>query len=180
MTCIVGLEANGRVYIGGDSSSASGWSVDASRLRKVFRSGDFLIGCTGTWRMTQLLQFSLDVRLQEDNEDDLQYMVLGFIEAVRKCFKEGGFAKVENEQEEGGKFLVGFNGKIYTVEQNFQVCSSSDGFCAIGCGDDFALGNLWATRGMAPEKRVLIALEAAGHFSGGVCPPYYIECLETR
>ena len=180
MTCIVGLEADGKVYIGGDSASTSGWNLDISRLRKVFRSGDFLMGCTGTWRISQLLQYSLDVRLKEGDEDDMRYMVTGLVEAMRECLKNGGFAKVENEKEEGGTVLVGFNGKVYIVESNFQVCSSNNGFWAIGCGASYALGSLWATRdrGVTPERRVLAAMEAAGQFSNGVYPPYYVECLE--
>lgn len=178
MTCIVGLEADGKVFMGGDSASTSGWDLDISRFKKVFRVNDFLVGCTGTIRMEQLLRYSLEVRQCEEGEDDIQYMVLGLVEAIRKRLKDGGFAKVENNQEEfSGQFLVGFNGKLYTVEQNFQVCSSANGFWAIGCGADFALGNLLATGEMEPEKRVLAALEAAGHLSAGVHPPYYVECL---
>jgi ATP-dependent protease HslVU (ClpYQ) peptidase subunit len=179
MTCIVGLEADGKVFMGGDSASTSGWDLDISRFRKVFRVGDFLVGCTGTIRMEQLLQYSLEVRSRENDEDDIRYMVLGLVEAIRKCLKDGGFAKVEDNQEKfSGQFLVGFNGRLYTVEQNFQVCSSASGFWAIGCGADFALGNLLATRGMEPRGRVMAALEAAGRFSAGVHPPYYVECLE--
>lgn len=181
MTCIVGLEANGKVYMGGDSASTSSHDVYISPVRKVFPNGDFLIGCTGIWRLPQLLRYSLDVRPQEDGESDMEYMVTGFVEAVRKCLKEGGFAKVEDEQEEGdGTILVGFNGRVYKVYKRFSVCANCDSFQAIGCGDEYALGNLWATRGrnMKPEKRVLAALEAAGHFSNGVYPPYYVECLE--
>lgn len=177
MTCIVGLEAGGKVYMGGDSASTSGWDINVTRLRKVFRQGDFLIGCTGSWRMAQLLQYSLVVRPQKDNEDDMQYMVTGFVEAIRTCLKEGGFAKVEDEKEEGGTFLVGFKGRVYTVENNFQVCSTSDAFTAIGCGDKYAMGNLWATKQGRPRERILAALEAAAHFSNGVCAPFYVEVL---
>lgn len=178
MTCIVGLESGGKVYMGGDSASASGWDISATRLKKVFKRNGFLIGYTTSFRMGQLLQHSLEVRLQKGDEDDLQYMVTVFIEAVRKCLKDGGFAKVENEREEGGLFLVGYRGTLYEVHSDFQVNSYRDGFAAVGCGDNFAFGNLWATEGLEPEDRIMKALEAAGHFSGGVCPPYYVECLE--
>jgi len=181
MTCIVGLEADGKVYMGGDSASTSDWDVNISPVHKVFLNGDFLIGTTGIWRLPQLLQYSLGVRPQEEDESDMQYMVTGFVEAVRKCLKEGGFAKVQNEQEEGdGTILVGFSGRVYKVYKRYSVCVSSDCFQAIGCGDEYALGNLWSTRGcnMKPEERILAALEAAGHFSNGVCPPYYVEQLD--
>ncbi len=179
MTCIIGLEVGDDVYMGADSASANGWDIKVSRLRKVFRVGAFLIGSTGFRRSAQLLEYLLDVRPQKESEDDMRYMVVVFVEAMRKCLKEGGFTKIENSQEEGGLFLVGFNGTIYEVQKNFQVCSRSDGFVAIGCGSSYALGSLWMTREMEmePEERILKALETAGHFSNGVCAPYFVERL---
>jgi len=181
MTCVVGLEVDGKVYIGGDSASASGWDIKATRLRKVFKLNGFLIGYTTSFRMGQLLEHQLDIDLQKDTQKDLEYMITTFIEAVRNCLKDGGFAKVENEQETGGQFLVGYRGIVYCIEQDFQVNTSIDGFDAVGCGAHYALGSLWATQDLSnPEERVLKALEVAGHFSNGVCPPYYIECLEAK
>jgi 20S proteasome alpha/beta subunit len=60
MTCIIGLEAGDDVYVGGDSESANGWDIKVSRLRKVFRVGDFLIGYTGFRRSAQLIEYFLD------------------------------------------------------------------------------------------------------------------------
>lgn len=181
MTCIVGLEADGKVYMGCDSSSASGWDMTVTRLRKVFGRNDFLIGYTTSFRMGQLLEHQLAVELQKDNQEDLAYMITIFIEAVRQCLKDGGFTKVENAQEEGGTFLVGYGGILYCVQSDFQVNSNVYGLDAVGCGAKYALGSLWATRALSdPKERVLKALEAAGQFSNGVCAPYYVEYLEAK
>jgi len=181
VTCIVGLEVDGKIYMGGDSASTSGWNTRVTRLRKVFRLNGFLIGYTTSFRMGQLLEHQLGVDLQKDDQEDLEYMITTFIEAVRKCLKDGGFAKVENEQETGGLFLVGYRGVVYCIEQDFQVNVSVDDLDAVGCGAHYALGSLRATRDSSnPEERVRKALEAAGYFSNGVCPPYYVECLEVK
>lgn len=180
MTCIAGIEVNGAIYMGGDSAAVGGWDITPSRLRKVFIKGDFVIGYTTSFRMGQLLQYHLVVRKQKDGEDDLRYMVVAFVEAVRECLKEGGFTKVSDEREAGGKFLVGYKGKLYCIESDFQVNSDRRGLMAVGVGSDYALGNLWAVRGLLPVERVKAALECAGNFSIGVCSPYYIECLESK
>lgn len=65
MTCIIGLENKGKVYMGADSASSNGYSINVSGNPKLFRSGPFLIGFTSSWRMGQLLQHQLgDVALQ--------------------------------------------------------------------------------------------------------------------
>ncbi len=172
MTCIVGLEIDDGVIIGGDSASASGWDMNVSRLEKVFRRGEFLIGYTSSFRMGQLLQYRLSVEPQQDGQSDLSYLATDFVDAVRGCLKDGGFRVVQNEQESGGQFLVGYKGQLYMIASDFQVNSSVDGYTAIGCGANFALGSMFANKALPPEERVRHALAAAGHFSNGVCPPY--------
>ena len=178
MTCIVGLETKKGVIIGGDSSSVSGWNVDKTRLKKVFQRGEFLIGFTTSFRMGQLLQYTLDVERQKINyESDLEYLATTFVNAIRDCLKIGGFRRVENEQEEGGTFLVGYRKRLYTIDSDFQVNSHTAGYTAIGGGYEVALGNLVNSDHLSPKKRVIQALKAAGHFRGDVCGPYCVEVL---
>lgn len=177
MTCIVGLEIKNNVIIGCDSAAANGWNIYASRLRKVFRVGNFLIGYTTSFRMGQLLQYKLVVTEQQSSQDDLEYLATTFIDAVRECMKGGGFRTVENEQEAGGQFLVGYKNKLYEVASDFQVNSSASGYMAIGCGADFALGSLFSNEHLPHDKRIEQALKAADNFSNGVCGPYHTEML---
>lgn len=174
MTCIVGLETEKGVLIGGDSASSDGWNMNITRLRKVFKRGEFLIGYTTSFRMGQLLEYRLSVKQQEKEQSDLEYLATAFIDAVRGCLKDGGFKKVENEQEEGGTFLVGYKGQLYMVGADFQVNSSTDGFMAVGCGREYALGNILSSKNLLSKKRVEQALEAASRFSNSVREPFYI------
>jgi ATP-dependent protease HslVU (ClpYQ) peptidase subunit len=183
MTCIVALEHEGQVYMGGDSASNSGWDSRITALRKVFIRDDFIIGCSGSPRMAQLLEYHLEVREQNEDEDDICYLITTFISAIRACLKDGGYTKIEHNQEEGGFFLVGYRGKIYTVESDFQVSRTEDDFTAIGCGGDYAIGALATMYELGildnvktgdPESAVLKALEIAGRFSNGVRGPYHV------
>jgi len=174
MTCIVGLVSKGKVYMGGDSAGASGWLVRAVQSPKVFKVGAFIIGYTTSFRMGEILQYHLDVEPQKEEQADHEYMVCHFAEAVRKALKEHGFAKVENNVEEGGDFLVGYRGHLYSVNDDFQMTEHVENYDACGCGQEFALGAIKALEDWAPEERIRRALEIAAYFSGGVLPPFHI------
>lgn len=178
MTCIIGLVHNDKVYIGADSAAVSGWQVRATNLDKVFRRGPFLIAYTNSFRMGQILQYHLEVQSQ-DGEPDIEYMVRHFVDAVRTCFKELGFAKVENNEESGGMFLVGYRGHLYAIEDDFQVNEMTDGFDAWGCGKEYALGVMKALEHLPPIEQIEKALEISAHFSGGVLPPFQVVILDT-
>lgn len=74
----------------------------------------------------------------------------------------------------GGTFLVGYNKNLYHIGADFQVGIPANGYDAVGCGSELALGSLHSTQllKLKPEQRVKMALEAAAHFSGGVEPPF--------
>lgn len=171
MTCIVGIAHAGKVYMGGDSAGVGGMDIASRKDAKVFKNGEMVIGCTSSFRMIQLLQWTLVVPKRHPDVDVMRYMCTDFIEAVRQCFRNGGFMTRQNEAESGGHFLVGHQGRIFAVHSDFQVAERADGFDACGCGDAYALGSLLATTG-EPKERLQKALETAAHFSAGVRAPF--------
>jgi ATP-dependent protease HslVU (ClpYQ) peptidase subunit len=177
MTCIVGLVHKGTVYIGGDSASVSGWTSRVTRLPKVFKRGPFLIGYTTSFRMGQLLEHTLAVPPQGDESDDMRFMVTSFVESVRALLKERGVAKIEANTESGGQFLVGFRGRLYSVQSDFQVNEMADGFDAVGSGAEYALGAMAAMPKVAPVTRIKRALAISAHFNMGVSPPFTVKSL---
>ncbi|MBW2526292.1 MAG: hypothetical protein JRI23_19075 [Deltaproteobacteria bacterium] len=177
MTCVVGLVQEGRVYIGVDSASVQGWVRRTTNLRKVFRRGPFLIGYTTSFRMGQLLEHHLEVPKQEDDESDMAHMVTKFVESARLLLKDKGFAKIESNAETGGQFLVGFRGRLYSVQNDFQVGEMTEGLDSIGSGSDFALGAMKALEDLPPKRRIKKALEIAAHFNMGVCAPFHVRTI---
>jgi ATP-dependent protease HslVU (ClpYQ) peptidase subunit len=179
VTCIVGVEEDGKVVIGGDSAGVDGWLRRTVRAdAKVFTNGPFIMGFTTSFRMGQLLRYNLKVAAKPEGVDDDEYMSTWFIDAVRACLKTGGYAKVEYQREEGGVFLVGYHGHLYAVEDDFQVGRSVETFAAVGCGATLALGALHALRSwgasLSAEEAVVRALESAQHFSAGVAAPFVV------
>ncbi|MYV56521.1 hypothetical protein [Streptomyces sp. SID3212] len=172
MTVIAGLVHTGRVHLAGDSAGVGGYSLTVRRDPKVFRNGPYVMGFTSSFRMGQLLQHAL--RPPRPKGDLEEFMVTKFIDAVRTCLKDGGWAKKDSEQEEAGIFLVGVVGRLFVVHADYQVGESADGYMAVGCGDDLALGALHATAAldMKPKARLTAALAAAERHSAGVTGPY--------
>lgn len=177
MTCIVGLVFNKKVYMGGDSAGTDDrHDVRLHRDTKVFKNGPFLMGFTTSFRMGQLLHWMFVPPKHNSKLSDEKFMSTVFIDAVRKCLRDGGFAHVEDEVETGGTFLVGYRGQLYEVQDDFQVSNYLNDYTACGSGDRVAVGALFGTEGIIndPMKRVEIALRAAETFTASVKGPYTI------
>jgi hypothetical protein len=174
MTCIVGLKQGNELYIGGDSAGVDGWRMVLRKDSKVFKNGEFLMGFTTSFRMGQLLRWSFVPPAHPEGVSDERFMSTTFVDAVRKCFTDGGFAKKDNEVQSGGTFIIGYRKHLYVMEEDFQIGLYHDDYVAVGCGDSIALGCLYGTAGMKPQKRVETALEAAAKYSAGVRAPFVI------
>jgi hypothetical protein len=181
MTCIVGIEQTGVVYIGGDSAGMDiYYNILSRRDKKVFFVDKTMImGFTSSFRMGQLLRYSFHPLKKDNKKSEMEYLVTDVIDSIRKVFSEKGFMTKEKESESGGTFLLGYNGHLYYIADDFQVGRSFNGYDACGCGDKYALGSLYSTKksNLSPKVRVKKALEAATHHSAGVRPPYTILSL---
>lgn len=177
MTCIVGALGKDGVYIGADSAGITGSNKFIRKDVKVFKIKDFVIGCTSSFRMIQLLRFSFKPPKIKKKQDTYEYMCTDFIDAVRSCFKAGGYIHIENSEETGGIFLVGYKNRLFKIESDFQVGELFDSYAAVGCGSDYALGTMFALQdtNMTIEEKIILALEAAEKFSAGVSRPFIIE-----
>ncbi|TDG02108.1 hypothetical protein E1N52_41530 [Paraburkholderia guartelaensis] len=182
MTCIVALTDGRKVCMGADSAGANGWSMSTRADPKIYRVGPFLIGFTSSFRMGQLLGHNLTVAPRPEGTDVLVFMCTTFVEAVRACFTRGGFARKDSERESAGTFLVGYEGRIFRIGDDYQVGENAVNFDACGSGEQVALGSLHTTAGMPmrPEIRLERALAAAAEFSMGVRGPFRIEVLDGQ
>lgn len=179
MTCIVGLEHKGKVYIGGDSAGVSGYSISTRLDEKVFVNGPFIMGFTGSFRIGQLLRYSFKPPKHPVNKDDMSYLVTDFVDAARKCYKAKGSLYKNNGDVESfkGPFLLGYKGHLYYVGSDFQIGRVADGYDCVGCGAEIASGAMYVTStmsAMTPQNRIEWALRAAEHFSSGVRAPFKV------
>jgi len=179
MTCIVGIvnKKEKRVVMGADSAGVGGYEITIRKDPKIFKVGDFVIGCTSSFRMIQLLRFSL--KLPKVEKEIYEYMCTDFIDAVRKCLKEGGFMEKERDAEVIGTFLVAYKDRLFKIESDLQVGESVDGIMACGCGENYALGVLKYNQLLAgieldTERIITNSLIIAEKLSAGVAKPFKI------
>ncbi len=183
-TCIVALKQGDVIYIGGDSAGTESHSLKSTVRKdpKVFTKEDsdenkWLFGFTTSYRMGQLIQHVLILPSidKKDEKNMFGYMVKKFIPALQKCLREGGFESKKEDRVSGGTFIVAVRNQIFKIQSDYQVSMAEDDFYAAGCGEDLALGALYATKeDPDPEKRVRTALEAAERFSAGVRGPFIL------
>lgn len=175
MTCVVGVVHDGKVYLAADSAGISGMDLRIRTDKKVFEVDEFVIGIAGSFRMGNILRFSFNPPIHHEDVDPFHYMATDFIDEVRHALKDGGYSKKDNNVETttGGTFLVGYRGRLFEIDSDFQVAENVHGYAAIGCGDQVALGSLFSTDDFDnPEDRLEEALEAAEAFSAGVRAPF--------
>jgi len=186
MTCIVGIvDDNKDVLIGADSAGVAGYSLIIRADEKVFINDGYIFGCCGSHRMLQLLRYSFKPPKYYGDADINSFMATTFINAVRECFKTGGFAHKKDEVESmGNSFIVGVKGNLFIVYSDYQIASLVEKYAAIGSGEDIANGSLFTSDKFYgetnDEERVEMALEAAEHFNAGVRGPFKILRLKNE
>jgi hypothetical protein len=164
--------------MGADSVGVAGYSATIRADKKLFRNGEFLMGFTSSFRMGQLLRYRFKPPTIEVGQEIDAYMATAFIDGVRQCLKDGGFAQVVNGVERGGCFLVGFKGRLFQVDSDFQVGEPADGYDACGAGAEIVLGSLYSSRKETNcPKRLTLALSAAAHHSAAVRGPFLVMSI---
>jgi len=163
--------------MGADSAGSSGHSIRTRIDPKIHIVGPYILGFTTSFRMGQLLGHAFVPPVRDETMPVDKFMSTVFIDAIRNCLKNGGFASKSNETESGGNFLVGYEGRIFNIYSDYQVGESAWDYEAIGCGEDIAMGALFASKLKDPEAKIKIALEAAEQFSCGVRGPFIFNSL---
>ena len=180
MTCIVGTEKDGDVFIGGDRAAATQMSIIQAGRSKVFRKGPFLIGYSGSFRFGQVVEHLMGIPPHPSDAEDLDYIIGGVIEHLRYCLKTAGVVDTTNAVETSkGTMLIGYNGKLYEMDGDFQCLPRSP--AAIGSGWMAALGVFHYVSNNETDKEPQMilksALEAATDLNPFVLAPYDILSL---
>ena len=188
MTCIAAvIDNNGTIWMGGDAGVKCGESSLESNLPKVFIKGEFIIGVTGTSRVSQLIRYVLD---PPDVKGDVhRYMVTDFVRVLRDCMKEHG-GECKNQEDDGpetimdGRVLVGCRGQLFQIDHGYGVTVTAVSYQAVGSAVVEARAAMFTVSrilsGPIPgERLVQSALDAAMEFDGNIRPPFTILKLPS-
>lgn len=182
MTCIIGYEYDGDVYIGSDSAVSDSWTISSLAAKeKVFINGGIIWGCCGSPRVSQLLHYALEVPEVDEDQSDMAYLVINLIDAIRNLLKEKGslYDSSDNhiQQLPWSALVIGYNGKIYVIDSDFQVSRSNDGFSCEGSGKEVAIGAMQILKNdnqLTAEDKIKKALEASAHHTCFVRGPFHV------
>lgn len=177
MTCIVAVEHEGKIWMGGDSAASREEDIVCRSNEKVFINGEFIIGFSGSFRIGQLLQYAFKPQKQSRNQTDMEYMVVDFIDSLRRLCRDKGLLMEEKEGEaHDSEFLVGYRGRIYVIESDFHVGRPIDSYAACGSGASYAMGAMYVLNEqlISPEEKIHEALSASAKYCTGVREPFTI------
>lgn len=163
----------GKVYIGADSLGSDGFTQTIRKEPKVFKNGEFLIGCTSSFRMIDLLKWKFNPPTVKDGNLH-KFMVTDFVDSVRKLFVDNGYC-IDSGDWKSGSFLVGVKGRLFSIDVDFQVYEQD--YSSVGSGCYHALGSFYTSKRNSPVKDIEKALEAAEHFVTSVKRPFIIESI---
>lgn len=179
MTVIAGVVEGATVWMGGDSafSNTSTHEMIACANRKVFRVDAFLIGVSGSPRVSDVFRYSFTPPKHPRRQDAGRYMRTAFIDSAREAFKRAGLYRKDDVEEIESVVLVGYRGRLFVIEEDLHIHEAIDDYVAIGSGGQVAMGALTVSHGISPRKRIMEALHAAERYTISVRRPFYVETL---
>ena len=165
--------------MGGDACVTFSNECRATCDPKVWRAGCFLIGCCGDTSFQTLLQMRLN--WPSDLANVLEHITVSLPAEMRRIARQDAVPMPE------GAALIACKGDLYLLDTERESCDSTQAdlsvervteqYAAVGSGAEIGLGALYATRGAAPMKRLVKALEAASLHRGDVAPPFTVLSL---
>lgn len=169
-------------YIAADSCASN--AIDRSIVKncKVFNPvgrRDILIGCAGTFRLPNLLQFVPGIFPAEDElatEDiNMSYLINEFTPVVRALTEDF-------DDSDAWELLIAVKDRIYRMQMDLSIIEPADNVDAIGLGGSVALGAMKVLNEMAPympvEQRLKHALQVACSTCQGCSGPFTLRCTE--
>lgn len=179
MTCIVGIEGAGGVWLGADRFIGNGdWIAETLATPKIW-SLDIGVaaGCCGDMRSVNVMRHRWKLPAFTPGAN-LDAWMFDAVEALRGAFAAAGAGWKDNDQSKvpggNGAFLVAAHGALYVVGSSFSFWRSGSGYGAVGSGEGVALGSFATSEALAvgSEESVRLALGAAARHSPTVRAPF--------
>jgi ATP-dependent protease HslVU (ClpYQ) peptidase subunit len=163
MTCIVGLKANGKVYIAGERGASNDDSIMNLTKPKVHRFGPYVVGFAGTME-GQRLSNSFNPPRPHEDQDLNEFMYTTFLKYLKDFYDEWW---VDTSKDAELCMLIGIKDRLYEHHaSDMSLNEYSIGYSSVGSGSPFAMGFLYGAQSFDnAEKVVEGAVKAAIKFS---------------
>lgn len=173
------MKHNKSLYLGADTMANTGYTAHQIPLNgKLWKSGDFIYAYCGSPRMGAILRYNFEPpkrgRLTVD-----KYLNTIWVDQLMQTFSDSWWIENKDSKAEGGNFIFGYQGRLFTVWSDFQIIEEKQDYIANGSGMETALGSLFATPHLEPKERVRTALKAAAKHTLYVGAPFKIISMEA-
>lgn len=182
MSVVASLIQNGRVHMAADSAMSDDSMIHVAREPKIFAWKNYLFGVTGSIRVLNIVH-ALFEPPGNTRGDDYFYVVSDLTGALRKLFDREGVELEGDASADSSKhdfsMLIGYKGRVFVVDDSFQVTEPVSYYFAIGGGADYAMGALEV---LSPfrwpaETKLKRAIDSACAWSTACRGPVVFETL---
>jgi ATP-dependent protease HslVU (ClpYQ) peptidase subunit len=182
MTIIIAAKAGRDVIMGADSQITCDNLQRKSKMSKIFKNGNFLLGVSGHPKCQQLLKYYWPPPEFEECDSEETYLYKEIPKSIRDLFKKEGYSEINNNTEEFFDTIIfGYNSRIFSIESNYQVMEFTDSYICIGSGRDFAYGSLYSTwNSKLATDSIKEALKAAANYCIYCNSDFNISVLESK
>lgn len=180
---MVGVATRKGVWIGADSGSVAGEFSRSVPEPKVWKAGEWIVACAGSWRALELMKYTVKLPRAPKLVSDLHRVIcIDVVDEIRKAFSARGVADaVELDSEDGAAWLALIGVRtpsggcaLYYLEAEHAERVSE---YAVGLGDEFAMGVLSCTRQTPPALRLRNAFNRTRAHYGALRSPFRVEAL---
>lgn len=168
MSVVVGIETHNGVWLGADSSFST--DTESTRLAgKIFKLDNGLaFGFVGNINSMQAIKYSLDIdvpkfKVSTTDEEILEWLVTQLIPTLKQLCETYQVWEWTKKSERGLSCLVVVGGRLFTIQEDWAVWRSLEGYAAIGSGSSVSLGSLFSSAEYSADYRCSLAVQAASH-----------------
>jgi len=181
MTLLVGLATRKGVWIGADSGSVADTFSISVPARKVWVSGEWIVGMAANWRALELVKHAVRMPAPPATQADVHKTIaIDVLDAVHAAFRERGFEYEHDSDDTRWYMLLGTKTRdgraslscLYSDDHNEQVRSAT-----LGLGDEYAAGVLDERSDMTPETRIRHVFKRTARRYTGLRGPFPVESL---
>lgn len=183
MSLIVGVVYKDQVWMGSDSYLEHNQTSFTLKRPKIVRKHEpeskrsVLLGVVGDAMLFDIAE-RCEMMDRPEGADIYKHVCNGIAQPlIETIHARGNALRLTGKNWPSGRFMIGYEGRIFIIDRQFYVVETTDADNAIGAGEDSARGALYAVAKGAPKKRIEMALQAGQKFSSYVCGPFHIEKL---
>lgn len=181
MTTIIGVQYEDSCVIASDSRVvADGKIYTHPEMVKAAERGSYIIGGAGDYRALQVVLHGWQppIVTAKAKTNLYEFVINKVIPSLKTTLIEAGIDFDKEPSTPDNKFelslLVGINGTLFEIDDDFSVALSDNHFYGIGTGGDYAVGALHA------GASVLDAMRIAAVNNNGTSAPFHILEQETK